>query len=46
MIKFSSREDGGYKAICHIIRVILKERIGVKGSSRGKSSVHTRGNAS
>lgn len=35
MIKFSSREDEGYKDICHIIRVILRDRIGFSESSRG-----------
>ena len=46
MIKFSSREDEGYKSICRIIRVILKDWIGVRGSSMGISSVHTHGTSS
>ena len=46
MIKFSSREDEGYKDICHIIRVILKDWIGVRETSRGISSVHKRETAS
>ena len=41
MIKFSSREDEGYKDICHIIRVILRDWIGIRESSRDMSSVHT-----
>ncbi len=45
MIKFSSREDEGYKDICHIIRVILRDRIGIRESSRGISSMHTHGTA-
>lgn len=27
MIKFSSRQDPGYKSIVHIIRIILKQRV-------------------
>lgn len=35
MIKFSSPRDGGYKDICYIIRVILKDWIGVSDISTG-----------
>lgn len=42
----SSREDEGYKDICHIIRVILKDWTGVRESSKRISSVRTRWTAS
>lgn len=42
MIKFSSRDEEGYKDICHIIRVILRDWIGVSDTDSGKSSVYTR----